>query len=135
MALLGLGYAGFGSADLDDWRQFGTSLVGLQAVERGNSLLGAQLGRPVGVRPGASLQKQENAHRRNRTTHGSPRNRRAQDAPSGGNRTARIARLYAPGRQEGTRGAPPFLSQSPPNICAWWPSPAAGPTRAGATSI
>jgi 2,3-dihydroxybiphenyl 1,2-dioxygenase len=39
MALLGLGYAGFGSADLDDWRQFGTSLVGLQAVERGNSLL------------------------------------------------------------------------------------------------
>ena len=39
MALLGLGYAGFGSADLDDWRQFGTGLVGLQAVERGNSLL------------------------------------------------------------------------------------------------
>jgi 2,3-dihydroxybiphenyl 1,2-dioxygenase len=34
-----LGYAGFGSADLDDWRQFGTGLVGLQAVERGNSLL------------------------------------------------------------------------------------------------
>src|SRR3954468_4337020 len=39
MALLGLGYAGFGSDDLDDWRQFGTGLVGLQAVERGNSLL------------------------------------------------------------------------------------------------
>ena len=39
MALLGLGYAGFGSGDLDDWRQFGTSVVGLQAVERGNSLL------------------------------------------------------------------------------------------------
>ena len=39
MALLGLGYAGFGSSDLDDWRQFGTGLVGLQAVERGNSLL------------------------------------------------------------------------------------------------
>ena len=39
MALLGLGYAGFGSANLDDWRQFGTGLVGLQAVERGNSLL------------------------------------------------------------------------------------------------
>ncbi|MGB8397749.1 VOC family protein [Bradyrhizobium sp.] len=39
MALLGLGYAGFGSADLDDWRQFATGLVGLQAVERGNSLL------------------------------------------------------------------------------------------------
>src|SRR5262245_19807537 len=39
MALLGLGYAGFGSADLDDWRQFGTQLVGLQAVERSPSLL------------------------------------------------------------------------------------------------
>jgi 2,3-dihydroxybiphenyl 1,2-dioxygenase len=39
MAILGLGYAGFGSDALDDWRQFGTSLVGLQAVERGNSLL------------------------------------------------------------------------------------------------
>jgi 2,3-dihydroxybiphenyl 1,2-dioxygenase len=34
-----LGYAGFGSASLDDWRQFGTGLVGLQAVEHGNSLL------------------------------------------------------------------------------------------------
>src|SRR5215469_14689572 len=34
-----LGYAGFGSDKLDDWRQFGTNLVGLQAVERGNSLL------------------------------------------------------------------------------------------------
>jgi 2,3-dihydroxybiphenyl 1,2-dioxygenase len=39
MALLGLGYAGFGSDSLEDWRQFGTGLVGLQAVERGNSLL------------------------------------------------------------------------------------------------
>ena len=39
MALLGLGYAGFGSEALDDWRQFGTGMVGLQAVERGNSLL------------------------------------------------------------------------------------------------
>jgi 2,3-dihydroxybiphenyl 1,2-dioxygenase len=39
MAMQGLGYVGFGSADLDDWRQFGTGLVGLQAVERGNSLL------------------------------------------------------------------------------------------------
>src|ERR1700704_1642195 len=37
--LQGMGYAGFGSDRLDDWRQFGTSLVGLQAVERGNSLL------------------------------------------------------------------------------------------------
>jgi 2,3-dihydroxybiphenyl 1,2-dioxygenase len=39
MAIQALGYVGFGSADLDDWRQFGTGLVGLQAVERGNSLL------------------------------------------------------------------------------------------------
>ena len=39
MAVLGLGYAGFGSDALEDWRQFGTCLVGLQAVERGNSLL------------------------------------------------------------------------------------------------
>ena len=39
MAVLGLGYAGFGSDALEDWRQFGTGLVGLQAVERGNSLL------------------------------------------------------------------------------------------------
>jgi 2,3-dihydroxybiphenyl 1,2-dioxygenase len=37
--LQGLGYAGFGSAALDDWRQFGTGLVGLQAVERSPSLL------------------------------------------------------------------------------------------------
>jgi 2,3-dihydroxybiphenyl 1,2-dioxygenase len=39
MPIQALGYAGFGSADLDDWRRFGTGLVGLQAVERGNSLL------------------------------------------------------------------------------------------------
>ena len=39
MALLGLGYAGFGRPTSTDWRQFGTGLVGLQAVERGNSLL------------------------------------------------------------------------------------------------
>ncbi|MBS0531987.1 MAG: VOC family protein [Proteobacteria bacterium] len=37
--LQALGYVGFGSSALDDWRQFGTGLVGLQAVERGNSLL------------------------------------------------------------------------------------------------
>jgi 2,3-dihydroxybiphenyl 1,2-dioxygenase len=37
--LQALGYAGFGSDRLDDWRQFGASLVGLQAVERGPSLL------------------------------------------------------------------------------------------------
>jgi hypothetical protein len=39
MPVRALGYAGFGSADLDDWRQFGTGLVGLQAVERSTSLL------------------------------------------------------------------------------------------------
>ena len=39
MPLRALGYAGFGSAALDDWRQFGTGLVGLQAVERSASLL------------------------------------------------------------------------------------------------
>jgi 2,3-dihydroxybiphenyl 1,2-dioxygenase len=37
--LQALGYAGFGSSALDDWRQFGTGLVGLQAVERSPSLL------------------------------------------------------------------------------------------------
>jgi 2,3-dihydroxybiphenyl 1,2-dioxygenase len=37
--LQALGYAGFGSAALDDWRQFGAGLVGLQAVERSPSLL------------------------------------------------------------------------------------------------
>ena len=39
MPLQALGYAGFGSSALDDWRQFGTGLVGLQAVERSPSLL------------------------------------------------------------------------------------------------
>jgi 2,3-dihydroxybiphenyl 1,2-dioxygenase len=39
MSLQALGYVGFGSADLDGWRQFGTGLVGLQAVERSPSLL------------------------------------------------------------------------------------------------
>jgi 2,3-dihydroxybiphenyl 1,2-dioxygenase len=39
MTIQALGYVGFGSSDLDDWRQFGTGLVGLQAVERGPSLL------------------------------------------------------------------------------------------------
>jgi 2,3-dihydroxybiphenyl 1,2-dioxygenase len=37
--LRALGYAGFGSDKLEDWRQFATHLVGLQAVERGNSQL------------------------------------------------------------------------------------------------
>ena len=39
MALQALGYVGFGSAALQDWRQFGTRLVGLQAVERSPALL------------------------------------------------------------------------------------------------
>src|SRR3954465_1698358 len=39
MTLQALGYVGFGSSTLDDWRQFGTGLVGLQAVERSPSLL------------------------------------------------------------------------------------------------
>jgi 2,3-dihydroxybiphenyl 1,2-dioxygenase len=39
MPLQALGYVGFGSSALDDWRQFGTRLVGLQAVERSPSLL------------------------------------------------------------------------------------------------
>jgi 2,3-dihydroxybiphenyl 1,2-dioxygenase len=39
MPLQALGYAGFGSSSLDDWRQFGTGLVGLQAVELGPSML------------------------------------------------------------------------------------------------
>jgi 2,3-dihydroxybiphenyl 1,2-dioxygenase len=37
--LQALGYAGFGSGNLDDWRQFGTHLVGFQAVERGPQML------------------------------------------------------------------------------------------------
>jgi 2,3-dihydroxybiphenyl 1,2-dioxygenase len=37
--LSALGYAGFGSDKLDDWRHFGTNVMGFQAVERGNSLL------------------------------------------------------------------------------------------------
>ena len=39
MPVQALGYVGFGSPALDDWRQFGTGLVGLQAVERSPSLL------------------------------------------------------------------------------------------------
>src|SRR3977135_4665940 len=39
MAVQALGYAGFASAAVGEWRQFGAGLVGLQAVERGNSLL------------------------------------------------------------------------------------------------
>ena len=37
--LRALGYAGFGSDKLDDWRAFGANLLGFQAIERGNSLL------------------------------------------------------------------------------------------------
>src|ERR1700738_5172616 len=43
MPLQALGYAGFGSSSLDDWPQFGTGLVGLQAVERSPSLLAFQM--------------------------------------------------------------------------------------------
>jgi 2,3-dihydroxybiphenyl 1,2-dioxygenase len=39
MSLQSLGYVGFGSAALEDWRQFGTRLVGLQPVECSPSLL------------------------------------------------------------------------------------------------
>src|SRR4029077_4996971 len=39
MPVQALAFAGFGSDALYGWRQFGTGLVGLQAVERGNSLL------------------------------------------------------------------------------------------------
>jgi 2,3-dihydroxybiphenyl 1,2-dioxygenase len=39
MTLQALGYVGFGSSAFDDWRQFGTGLVGLQAVESSSSLL------------------------------------------------------------------------------------------------
>ena len=45
MTLQALGYVGFGSSDLDDWRQFGTGLVGLQAVERSASLLAFRIDR------------------------------------------------------------------------------------------
>src|ERR1700738_3209373 len=38
MPLQALGYAGFGSSSLDDWRRFGTAPAGLQAVERSASL-------------------------------------------------------------------------------------------------
>src|SRR5258708_11298400 len=44
MAVQALGYAGFGSAALEDWRQFGTGLVRLQAVERRFSLLAFRTG-------------------------------------------------------------------------------------------
>lgn len=37
MHIRALGYLGFGSAGLDDWSDFATSLLGMQAVERGNT--------------------------------------------------------------------------------------------------
>ncbi|MDR3531438.1 MAG: VOC family protein [Rhodopila sp.] len=37
MQVQALGYLGFGSADLDGWSGFATSLLGMQAVERGNT--------------------------------------------------------------------------------------------------
>lgn len=39
MALQFLGYFGVGSADLDDWRDFGTGLVGFQAIEESRTHL------------------------------------------------------------------------------------------------
>ena len=39
MQLQSLGYFGVGASDLDDWRSFGTGLVGFQAVEKSRSLL------------------------------------------------------------------------------------------------
>jgi 2,3-dihydroxybiphenyl 1,2-dioxygenase len=39
MSVQALGYVGFGSSALEDWQKFGTSLVGWQAIERGNSML------------------------------------------------------------------------------------------------
>lgn len=39
MELQSFGYFGVGSADLEDWRDFGTGLVGLQAVEKSASQL------------------------------------------------------------------------------------------------
>src|SRR3954454_10652085 len=43
MTLQALGYVGFGSSALEGWRQFGTGLVGLQAVERSSSLLAVRM--------------------------------------------------------------------------------------------
>jgi 2,3-dihydroxybiphenyl 1,2-dioxygenase len=37
MHVQALGYLGFGSANLDDWSDFATSLLGMQAIERGNT--------------------------------------------------------------------------------------------------
>ena len=37
MHVQALGYLGFGSAHLDDWSDFATSLLGMQAVEKGNT--------------------------------------------------------------------------------------------------
>ena len=56
-------------------------------LERGNSLLGAQLGRRVRLRRGASLQKQKNADGRDRTTHGPPRESKGAKRPSASSRS------------------------------------------------
>ena len=37
MQVQALGYLGFGSADLDGWSEFATSLLGMQAAEKGNT--------------------------------------------------------------------------------------------------
>src|SRR5258708_40043240 len=47
MAVQALGYAGFGSAALEDWRQFGTGLGGLQAGGRRSSPLAFPMGCPT----------------------------------------------------------------------------------------
>lgn len=39
MEIQSFGYFGIGTSNLDDWRDFGTGLVGFQAVERSGSLL------------------------------------------------------------------------------------------------
>jgi 2,3-dihydroxybiphenyl 1,2-dioxygenase len=37
VSIQALGYIGLGSANLDDWSQFATGILGMQAVERGNT--------------------------------------------------------------------------------------------------
>ena len=37
MSIQALGYLGFGSSDLDGWSDFATSLLGMQAIEKGNT--------------------------------------------------------------------------------------------------
>src|ERR1700712_3778208 len=39
MQIQSFGYFGIGTSNLEDWRAFGTGLVGFQAIERSRSLL------------------------------------------------------------------------------------------------